>query len=153
MKKLAIMAILAIAAISASATDLGLRAGRIGGVDTNAAGIAAVGVTVGQQFGVYGAELAFDRANVGTTNLDRYSLVGSYDVTKIAGATVALNAGAAYIRPTIGTDGYAALVGVGISYPLTKTVSLVADYAYQAGQARVNAYNGNTVSIGTKYSF
>jgi len=44
-------------------------------------------------------------------------------------------------------------VGVGASLPITKQVSLVADYAYKIGQQRVTEYSGNTVSIGAKYSF
>jgi len=148
MKKLAIIAILATMAAAASATDIGLRVGRNAGTETNNAG-----VTVGQSFGTFGAEAAFDRSTVGAVNVDRYSLLGSYEVAKVAGASVALKAGAAFINPAAGKDGYAGLVGVGVSYPVAKNIKLVADYAYQEGQDRVRGYNGNTVSAGVKYSF
>lgn len=153
MKKLAIIAVLALAAVSASATDVGLRVGRVAGTESSVAGVTTVGATVGQHFGAIGAEVAYDRAMVGATSLSRYSVVGSYDVAKVAGATVAAKAGAVFIDPTVGANGYAALIGAGVSYPLTKNVSLVADYAYQVGQNRVKLFNGNTVSVGTKYSF
>jgi len=153
MKKLAIIAILATAAVAASATDLGLRVGRVAGAETSVVGVATEGVTLGQKFGTFGAEVAYDRALVGASSLSRYSLVGTYDVAKVAVATVTAKAGGVFIDPTVGANGYAALVGVGASYPLTKNVSLVADYAYQVGQDRVKLFNGNVVSIGTKYSF
>jgi outer membrane autotransporter protein len=51
------------------------------------------------------------------------------------------------------TDGYAALVGAGVSYPLNKQVALTGDYRYQAGQSRISSLNGNTISAGLKYSF
>ena len=50
-------------------------------------------------------------------------------------------------------DGYAALVGAGVSYPLSKTVALTADYRYQAGQSKVSQFDGSTVAFGAKYSF
>lgn len=147
------MAVLAASVAAASAMDIGLRGGRIGGVDTTNVGLNTVGVTLGQQFGKVGAEVAFDRSTVGSANLNRYSVVASYDVMKLVGFTFTGKAGAAYLNPSVGSDGYAALVGAGVSYPLTKQVSLVADYAYQAGQERVKYLNGNTVSVGAKYSF
>jgi opacity protein-like surface antigen len=80
--------------------------------------------------------------------------MGSYDVSTVAGATVAVKAGAMYIDNTGRVaDGYAALVGAGVSYPLSKTVALTADYRYQAGQSRVNTFDGSTVLFGGKYSF
>lgn len=153
MKKLVIMALLVSSAAVASAAEIGLRIGRQGGVESLASGITSQGVTVGQKFGAYGAEVAYDRSMVGTSSMSRYSLVGSYDVAKVVGATVAAKAGVAYIDPTAGVNGYAALVGVGVSYPLTPKISLVADYAYQQGQSRVYQYNGNNVSVGVKYAF
>ena len=153
MKKLAIMTILAVAAVAASATDIGLRAGRMGGVATNDAGLTGAGVTVGQQFGKFGAEIGYDRAYMGTSSVSRYSLVGSYPIGTYKQASFAAKAGVAFIDPSVGVNGYAATVGAGVSCPLTKKVSLVADYAYQAGQDRVKSYNGNIVTVGTKYSF
>jgi outer membrane autotransporter protein len=148
MKKIVIATILAAAALAASAADVGIRFGRNAGPDTNNAG-----VTVGQKFGNVGAELAFDRSTVGNNNVNRFSLTGSYDVAKVFGATVSAKAGAAQLNPSVGSTGYAATVGAGLAYPVTKNVSLTADYAFQKGQDRVRAFNGNTVSAGVKYSF
>jgi outer membrane autotransporter protein len=147
MKKLAIMAILATAAITASATDIGVRYVNNGNTLAD-----STGFTLGQKFGNVGAELAFDRSATGAKN-DRYSLLGSYDVTTVLGATVAAKAGASFVQPSVGESGYAAVVGAGVSYPLTKSVSAVADYSYQHGQDRVKEFNGNAVSVGVKFSF
>ena len=149
MKKLAIMAAMVMAVGSASALDLGVR-----GVHTGANSADLVGVTVGQKFGPVGVEGAFDRTTRGTGSVNKWSLVGSYDVATLAGVTVAPKLGVSVINPSKGTaDGAALTVGVGASYSLTKHVALVADYAYQRGQKREYAFNGNLVSAGVKYSF
>lgn len=147
MKKLAIMAALAVATISASALEVGVR----GTHNVDAVGD-SVGVTVGQKFGAFGVEGAFDRSTRGVSNVNKYSLVGGYDMVKVAGITVTPKAGVSFIDAS-GVNGYAASVGVGASLPLTKKVSLVADYAYQRGQERVRAFNGNLVSAGVKVAF
>jgi len=146
MKKLAIIAILAAVTGVASAADVGLHIGR-------GAGANGAGVVVGQNFGKLGVEAAFDRTVDGTVNVNRYSVVGSYPVATFANVTFAAKAGAAFTDPAVGVNGYSAVVGVGVSYPVTKTVSLVADYAYQRGQDRVSFADGNYVSAGLKYSF
>lgn len=148
MKKLAIMAALSVAVASASAVEVGVRGTHNG--DNSAD---SVGLTVGQKFGAAGVEGAFDRTTRGAVNVNKFSLVGSYDATKVYGVTVAPKLGVAFINPAVGANGYAALVGVGTSYALTKQVTLVADYAYQKGQERVVGFNGNQVSAGVKYSF
>lgn len=150
MKKLAIATVLALAAFSASAVEVGVNGSYDFGSATDRPG---AGFTIGEKFGKFGVTAGFDRYTK-TTDQDKYSLVGSYDVATIAKTTVAVKAGAAYISNTGNVaDGYAALVGVGASYPLTKTVSLTADYRYQAGQSRVNSFDGSTVAFGAKYSF
>lgn len=147
MKKLVVMAVLATAAIAASATDIGVR------YTSNANTLAdSTGITLGQKFGKTGVELAFDRYSTGD-KVDRYSLLGTYDVAQVAGATLTVKAGGAYVQPMIGQDGYAAVVGAGVSYPLTKRVNVVADYTYQRGQDRVAGFDGNAVSVGLKFSF
>lgn len=147
MKKLVIMSVLAVAAVSASAVDFGVR-----GTHTVDAVADSMGVTVGQKFGAIGVEGSFDRATRGSTNTNRFGLVGSYDMVKVVGVTIAPKVGVAFVDPN-GVNGYAVTVGVGASYPLLKNVSLVADYSYQRGQDRVRAFNGNQVSAGVKYSF
>jgi opacity protein-like surface antigen len=150
MKKLAIASVLALAALSASAVEVGVNGSYDFGGSNERPG---AGVTVGQKFGKMGVTAGFDRYTK-TTDQNKWSLVGSYDVATIAGATVAAKAGAVYLDNTGSVaNGYAALIGAGVSYPLTKTVALTADYRYQAGQSRVDQFDGSTISTGVKFSF
>jgi outer membrane autotransporter protein len=149
MKKIALATVLALAATLASAVEVGVTGNRdFAGTDRN-----GYGVTLGQQYGKVNATAGFERFTKGSNDLDRYSLVGGYDVAKLGKTTVTAKAGVAYLQPQTGSTGYAALVGAGVSYPLTKTVSLTADYRYQVGQDRVDQYNGSTVGAGLKVSF
>jgi opacity protein-like surface antigen len=150
MKKLAIASVLALAALSASAVEVGVNGSYDFGGSNERPG---AGVTVGQKFGKMGVTAGFDRYTK-TTDQNKWSLVGSYDVATVAGVTVAAKAGAVYLDNTGSVaNGYAALIGAGVSYPLTKTVALTADYRYQAGQSRVDQFDGSTISTGVKFSF
>lgn len=150
MKNILIASILAMAAFSASAVEVGVNGSYDFGAPTERPG---AGFTIGEKFGKFGVTAGFDRYTK-TTDQNKYSLVGSYDVATIAKTTVAVKAGAAYLSNTGGVaDGYAALVGAGVSYPITKSVSLTADYRYQAGQSRVSQFDGSTVAFGAKYAF
>ena len=150
MKKLAIASVLALAAFSASAVEVGVNGSYDFGSSNDRPG---AGITIGEKFGKMGVTAGFDRYTKGNEQ-NKWSLVGSYDVATIAKTTIAVKAGAVYLD-NMGrvSDGYAALVGAGASYPLTKTVALTADYRYQAGQSRVNSFDGSTVAFGAKYSF
>jgi len=150
MKKLAIASMLALAAFSASAVEVGVNGSYDFGGSNDRPG---AGVTVGQKFNKFGVTAGFDRYTKGG-DTNKYSLVGSYDVATIATATVAVKAGVAYVDNTGRTaDGYAALVGAGVSYPLTTKLAATVDYRYQAGQSKINSQDGSTVSAGIKYSF
>jgi len=150
MKKLVIASVLAVAAFSASAVEVGVNGSYDFGGANDRPG---AGITIGQKYNKFGITAGFDRYTKGTDQ-NKWNLMGSYDVATIAGTTVAVKAGAMYIDNTGKVaDGYAALVGAGASYPLSKTVALTADYRYQAGQSRVNQFNGSTVAFGAKYSF
>ena len=150
MKKIAIATLLALAAVSASAVEIGVNGSYDFGGSNERPG---AGITIGQKYNKFGITAGFDRYTKGTDQ-NKWSLVGSYDVATVAGATVAVKAGAAYIDNAGKTvDGYAALVGAGVSYPITKAVSLTADYRYQAGQSRISSFDGSTVAFGAKYSF
>ena len=150
MKKIAIASLLAVAAFSASALEVGVNGSYDFGGSNDRPG---AGITIGQKYDKFGITAGFDRYTK-DTDQNKWNLMGSYDVATIAGTTVAVKAGAMYIDNTGRVaDGYAALVGAGASYPLSKTVALTADYRYQAGQSRVNQFNGSTVAFGAKYSF
>jgi len=149
MKKIAIASLLALAAISASAVEVGVTAARdYAGADRD-----AYGITLGQTFGKVGVTTSFDRATKGANNQDRYTVVGSYDVAKVGPATVAVKAGGAYLNNQTSADGYALLVGAGVSVPVASKVSLGLDYTRQYGQDRVQAQDGNRLTASVKYAF
>ena len=149
MKKFAIATMIALAATAASALEVGVTTARdYAGTNRN-----ATGVTVGEKFGAVTVTAGFDRATLGATDQDRYSLVAGYNVAKLGPVSVAVKGGAAYLNNQTGQDGYAALIGVGASVPVTKQVSLTVDATRQYGQDRVNSFDGNRVTAGVKYSF
>jgi outer membrane autotransporter protein len=147
MKKIIFVAAL-MAAVSAQAVELGINASRDNGNSNRDGG----GLTISESFGTTGIVAGWDRYSSGT-ELNKYSLMGTYDVANFGKAVVAVKAGVAYVDQKNSTDGYAGLVGVGVSYPVAKKVSLTADYRYQAGQSRISSLDGGTVSAGLKYSF
>jgi len=112
-----------------------------------------VGITAGTKFGKIGTELSFDRATAGPVNVNQWGLIGSYDVYTYKNVTLAAKGGAAYVDPAVGNTGWFGIVGLGLSYPVTKNVSLVTDYSYQNGSVAVDNYNGSVWSAGMKYSF
>lgn len=149
MKKFAIATMIALAATAASALEVGVTTARdYAGTDRN-----ATGVTVGEKFGAVTVTAGFDRATLGANDQDRYSLVAGYNVAKLGPVTVAVKGGAAYLNNQTGQDGYAALIGVGASLPVSKKVALTVDATRQYGQDRVNSFDGNRVTAGVKYSF
>jgi hypothetical protein len=149
MKKIAIATLLAVMAATAGAVEVGVTAARdYAGADRD-----AYGVTLGQSFGKVGVTAGFDRATKGANNQDRYTVVGSYDVAKLGSATVAVKAGGAYLNNQTGADGYALLVGAGVSIPVASKVSVGLDYTRQEGQHRVRASDGDRLTASVKYAF
>jgi len=149
MKKIAIVSLLALAAFAASAVEVGVTAARdYAGTDRN-----AYGITFGQSYGKFGATAGFDRTTTSTNDQDRYTLVGSYDVAKLGSATVSVKGGGAYLNNQTVADGYAILVGAGVSVPVVNKVSVGIDYTRQYGQDRVNAFDGNRLTANVKYRF
>lgn len=149
MKKFAIATAIALAATAASALEVGVTTARdYAGDNRNAAGF-----TVGQKFGAVTMTAGFDRATLGTNDQDRYSVVAGVNVAKLGPVTVGVRAGGAYLNNQTGADGYAAVVGVGASVPVTKQVSLTVDVTRQYGQDRVQSFDGDRVTAGLKYRF
>jgi hypothetical protein len=149
MKKFAIATAIALAATAASALEVGVTTARdYAGNNRNAAGF-----TVGQKFGAVSMTAGFDRATLGTNDQDRYSVVAGVNVAKLGPVTVGVRAGGAYLNNQTGADGYAAVVGVGASVPVTKQVSLTVDVTRQYGQDRVQSFDGDRVTAGLKYRF
>ena len=150
MKKFAIASILAVAAISASALEVGVTTTTDYSAPSARQGF---GATVGEKFGTVGVTAGFERFTTGTNDQDRYSVVAGYDVAKVGAFTITPKVGVAYLNNQTGQDGYAMTVGVGASMPVTKQVSLGLDVARQYGQDRVSQFDGNRVTAGVKYKF
>lgn len=148
MKKILVTIALLGFGFAAQAVEVGINGGR----ETANTDRTTYGLTVGEKFGTMGVTAGFDAIRTGT-HLDRWFVVGSYDVAKVGPVTLAAKAGAAYVDQKDATDGYAFLVGAGAEYPLTKSLALTADYRYQAGQSRINNLNGSTVTAGLKLAF
>lgn len=150
MKKIAIASIIALAATAAAAVEVGVTGTRdYSGVENRN----STGVTVGESFGKTNLTAGFERFTKGANDQDRYSLVAGYDVAKVGVFTVTPKVGVAYLNNQSGQDGYAMTVGLGTSVPVSKQVSLTADVARQYGQDRVQAFDGNRVTVGVKYRF
>lgn len=153
MKKVALIAALALSALTASATDIGVNVSQQPNMEKNVAGISTAGVTLNQKFLGYGLQAGLDRSVVRTDAVTRYSLLGTYDFAKVQKATFTAKVGIAAIDPDHASSGWAGLVGVGVSYPIAKKVALTADYTYQYSTDAAKVYNGNMVGVGVKYSF
>lgn len=149
MKKFAIATLLAASAIAASAAEFGVFGTRdYAGTNRN-----SYGVSVGTNVGGLGLTGSAERATFGTNDQDRYAVVVSKDLFNVGTVRVAGKVGGAYLNNQTGDNGYAAVVGVGATLPVTKTVALGVDVVRQYGQDRVQAYDGNRVTAGLKYSF
>lgn len=152
MKK-SLFALLMVASGFASAVEVGVNAGGVSG--GNAGGI--VGVTVGEKFGKFGVDAGFAQGWQDVTTTNRWTLVGGYDIAKIAGVTITPKVGYAYLNNSSTTalnrtpSASAALVGVGASLPIAKNIAATADYAYQFSGNSNNT--GNVLTAGVKYSF
>ena len=149
MKKV-LFATLATLALSASAIEVGVNGTRDYSGTSDRTGY---GVTLGQKFGAVGVEAGYDRFTQSTNDQDRYSLVASYDVTKIGPVTIAVKGGVAYLDNQTVANGYAVTAGVGASVPVAKNLAATLDWRRQQGQKNVNAFDGNQISAGLKYSF
>ena len=150
MKKFAIASILAVAAISASAVEVGITAVEQTTPNPNRYGY---GVTVGENFGAYNVTAGVSRFYREANDQTRVTLVGSRNVYSVGPVSLSARAGVAYLNNQIGEDGSALLVGVGAQAPVAKNVAATLSVDRQYGQDRVNSFNGNVVTAGLKYSF
>lgn len=150
MKKIAIASLIAIAAATAGAVEVGVTTTTDYSGSQDRQGF---GLTVGQKVGAVSVTGGFERFSKGANDQDRYSVTAGYDVAKFGPVTVTPKLGVAYLNNQHTTDGYALTVGVGASAPVTKQVSVGLDIARQYGQDRVNAFDGNRVTAGVKYAF
>ncbi len=151
MKKIVLATVLALATGVASAVELGLTANRDYSQDQNRNGF---GITLGQKYDKIGVTAGFERYTQNANDLDRYSVVGGYDIAKFGNLTITPKVGVAYLNPQTTSSGWQASVGAGVSYAVTKNVALTADYRYQSRlQTRVENFDGSVISGGVKVSF
>lgn len=149
MKNIAIASVLAAAAFSASALELGVTGARdYAGTDRN-----GTGITLGTKVGAVGVTAGFARTTAGTNDQDRLSLVADYSVAKIGPVVLAARAGVAHLNNQTTADGYALTVGAGATLPLTKSVAATLSVDHQYGQKRVQAFDGNRATVGLRYTF
>jgi hypothetical protein len=149
MKKIVTASLIALAATAASAAEIGVIVARdYSGADRNGQGL-SLGTTVGG----FGVKAAFERTTKGANDQDRMSLTASRELLKVGGVSLAATAGVAHLNNQTGASGYAMTVGAGASLPLTKTMAATVDVTRQYGQDRVEAFNGNRVTVGIKHSF
>lgn len=149
MKKILLASALALAATAASALEVGLTATR----DYSGSNRNFGGITLSHSYGKMSATVGTERSSVGSNDQNRYSLVGGYDLAKVGPVTVTPRVGIAYLDNQVGQDGYAVTVGVETSVPVTKQVSLGLAVDRQYGQNRVQAFDGNRVTVAARYRF
>jgi hypothetical protein len=149
MKKFAFAAVLATAAVAASAVEVGVAA-----VDaTRGTDRQGYGVTIGENFGAYNVTAGVSRFVREANDQTRTSLVVSREVAKLGPVAFSGRVGAAYLNNQTGDDGSAVTVGVGASVPVAKNVTAGLSVDRQYGQNRVSSYDGNIVTAGIKVGF
>jgi hypothetical protein len=150
MKKIAFATILAVAAMAASAVEVGVVGVEQTTPNPNRYGY---GVTVGENFGAYNVTAGVSRFIREANDQTRVTLVGSKEVAKLGPVAVSGRVGYAYLNNRTGDDGSALTVGVGASVPVTKTVAVGVSVDRQYGQNRVSSFDGNVVTAGVKVGF
>lgn len=149
MKKIVIASLIALSAMAANALEIGVVGSRdYAGINRNGSGI-----TVGQTFGRFGATAGIEQFTQGTTEQNRFSLLGSYGVGVVGPVKVSVKGGVAYLDNQRGADGSAWVVGAGVAIPVTSNVAATLDVTRQFGQVRVKSFDGNKVTAGLTYSF
>jgi hypothetical protein len=150
MKKTLIASLFALAASTSMAAELGLTVGRDYATDRNSFGF---GLTVPTKINKLSVTGSVERTFAEGSDQDRWSIVGNYDAYTYKGVTVQVKAGGAYLSNHEATNGYAAVAGLGLSMPLSKTVTATVDVMHQHGQDRVTQFDGNRVTAGVKFKF
>ena len=149
--------LVAVALLATLGVSSALELGVVGGgewIRSSHDPVDSVGLTVGQHFGAFSATVEADRQS--TTNVNKFDLIGGYDVATVSGVTVTAKAGVGYNQnPTIvdHANRYFGVVGAGLTVPVAKSVALTADYRYQSDRNTEKQFDGSTVLFGAKYSF
>ena len=149
MKKFVIASAFALAASTVSALEVGVTASHdYAGVNHN-----GYGVSIGDRAGKGSIALGYGHFDRKNNKQDVFSAIAGYDLTKVGLVTLSAKGGVAYLDNSASANGYAALVGVGASLPLTKNLAVTLDATRQFGQDRVKQHDGNRISGGLRLSF
>lgn len=144
MKKIALATILVAIMGTANAAEVGVTAGWD---NAGKKGDSTLGLSVSLPVhGPYGVAVELDKRS----ELNRFGVLGTYDVTKVLGASVVVKAGLASVDPDRGNNVTLAQVGVGATLPVVDKLSLTADYRYQIGEG---SWDGSRVFAGFTYKF
>lgn len=143
-KKILLVASLVGAVAAAQAVEIGITDGNNFSKQEN-----VWGLTAGTQVKGYGVTAGFGR----NSSADTFSVIGAKEIAKFKATDIAVKTGVAYVDSKVGPDGYALIVGLGASMPITKVVSATLDYSYQAGESKVSSQDGNRLTAGLKYRF
>lgn len=148
MKKYLIATAIVLAATVAGAVEMGVAVG----YDYAGNNRPIAGVTIGEKFGSVGVTAGVDRQTAGNDQT-RYSVIADYGLVNLGTAAVTARGGAVYLDNRNSKNGYAAVIGVGVRVPVTKSVALIAAVDHQIGESQVNAFNGTRISTGLRFSF
>ena len=137
MKKIAMIALIAIAG-AASAADFTV-SGIVDYKDSYRVATEVKGITVS--------------ATHVDTILNRYAVGKDITLTTVGPVSLAATGAVVYQDSALGEDGYGLTFGAKATYPLTKTVSLVAGFERFTGQTRINMYDSNVATFGLNVKF
>lgn len=148
MKKFALAALVAVS-LSASALEVGVT-----GTDLSTEGNRyGVGVTVGEQIAGLGITAGVSRFNREANDQTRWSLVADKRLIAVGPVVISGRVGGAWLNNKTGDDGFAGILGVGASMPLTKKMTAGVSLDRQWGQSGVTNSNGNVITAGVKVGF
>lgn len=147
MKKLLILSTLLTAVGVSSAAEIGVRTIR------HDSQYNLGGVTYNTKVRGVNSEFAYDRYSNNGFSVDRVSVLGVVDVAKVGPVAVTAKGGVAWLSPSTGSTGYAAMFGLAGAYPISKTTTVVVDVMNMSGQTRVSGADGTSISAGLKFTF
>jgi hypothetical protein len=114
----------------------------------------ADGLRVAAQASTFGVPLTASYTTI-NSKYNRYAVGTEYGVAKLGPVSFAVYGGLVYqdTYHSAKADGYGLTAGATATLPLVKNVSLFASTEVFTGQKRVNAFNGNTGTIGRTAKF
>lgn len=148
MKKIIATIALTAASTAAMATDLTASVNRNYATETN-----AVSLTAGKQFGAVRGEALVSRDITGGNRVTNLGANVGYPLAAVHGVTFTPKVGVNYLNAQNGTSGFGVRAGLEAAYPVTKNVTVVADYGYLRNETALRVRDGNTVGLGLRTGF